>query len=277
MDPLVVQPEEWQAPGWFDGTALGVPVIGSLFSTGYSLGSGNWAGALGSGASVIGDAVGVAVDPLGTLASSVASFLLDRCAWFQEALNVLVGDPAVVTAVGLTWANVGGALDAQAERLIEVRDRSADYWQGPAGDAFRERLSQQAQQCSVMAFACRCMRSGYAAGSAVVTVVRQIVTAICAELVGKLIVWVGEALASLGIGIPVIVAQATSAIARWVDDAARWMDELLGAAGRFTDVLADLYRAFDEAGVYNYGIAPHTVVSAYVAGTDQAVKTETGG
>lgn len=273
MDPLVGEPAEWQAPGWFEGTALGVPVIGSLFSTGYSLGSCNWAGALGSGASVIGDAVGVAVDPLGTLASSVAGFLLDRCSWFQEALNVLVGDPAIVTAVGLTWANVGGALDAQAERLIEVRERSAQYWHGPAGDAFRERLSQQAQQCAVMAFACRCMQTGYAAGSVIVAVVRQIVTAICAELVGKLIVWVAEALGTLGIGIPVIAAQATSAIARWVDDASRWMDELLSSAGRFTDVLADMYRAFDEVGVYNYGIAPHTVVNAYAAGADQGAQT----
>lgn len=266
---LVVEPEAWSAPGWFEGTALGIPVVGSLFSTGASLGSGDWAGALGSGAGTVGDLVGMAVDPLGTLASSLAGFLLDRFSWFQEALDVLVGDPAIVTAVGLTWANVGSALAMQSERLIEIRDRTAQYWHGAAAEKFRTRMTEMAQRASIEAFACRCVNTGFAVGSGIVTIVRQIVTAICAELVGKLIVWVGEALASLGFGIPVIVAQATSTIARWADDAAKWTDELLSSAGRFSDLLQKLYRGFDDAGLLNLGIGPHTVVAAGSAGADQ--------
>ena len=270
---LVVEPEQWQAPEWFEGTALGIPVVGSLFSAGASLGSGDWSGALGSGVGAIGDAVGMAVDPLGTLASSVAGFLLDRFSWFQEALDVLVGDPAVVTAVGLTWANVGGVLAMQSERLIDVRDRTAEYWHGPAADAFRRRMTEMAQRSNVEAFACRCLNTGYAIGSGIVTVVRQIVSAICAELVGKLIVWVGEALASLGFGVPVIVAQATAAIARWVDDAAKWTDELLSSAGRFSDLVQKLYRGFDDVGLYNLGIGPDTVIGAGAEGVSQGAQT----
>ncbi|MBT0994540.1 hypothetical protein KIN34_09605 [Cellulomonas sp. DKR-3] len=270
MSVVVVEPEAWEAPAWFEGSALGLPVVGSLFSTGASLGSGDWAGALGSAAGSVGDLVGVAVDPLGTLASSVAGFLLDRFSWFQEALDVLVGDPAVVTAVGLTWANVGDTLAAQADRLIEIRDRTAQHWHGPAADAFRRRLTEMAERANVESFACRCVNVGFAIGSGIVEVVRQIVSAICAELVGKLIVWVAEALGTLGFGVPVVVAQATSAIARWVDDAARWTDELLGSTGRFCDLLADLYRSFDEVGLYNLGIGPDKVIGAGAAGVDQS-------
>lgn len=270
---LVVEPEQWQAPGWFEGSAFGIPVVGSLFSTGYSLGSGDWAGALASGVGSVGDLVGVAVDPLGTLASSLAGFLLDRFVWFQEALDVLVGDPAIVTAVGLTWANVGAALASQSERLIAIRDRTVEYWQGPAAEAFRRRMTEMAQRASVEAFACRCLNTGFAIGSGIVTIVRQIVSAICAELVGKLIVWVGEAIASLGFGTPVIVAQATSAIARWVDDAAKWTDELLQSSGRFCDLLQKLYRGFDDVGLYNLGIGPDTVIGAGTEGVDQGAQT----
>jgi len=270
---LVVEPEEWSAPGWFEGTALGIPVVGSLFSTGASLGSGDWAGALGSATGTVGDLVGMAVDPLGTLASSLAGFLLDRFSWFQEALDVLVGDPAVVTAVGLTWANVGSALALQSERLIQVRDRTAQYWQGPAAERFRTRMTEMAQRANIEAFACRCVNTGFAIGSGIVTIVRQIVTAICAELVGKLIVWVGEALASLGFGVPVIVAQATSTIARWADDASKWTEELLQSSGRFCDLLQKLYRGFDDVGLYNLGIGPDTVIGAGAAGVDQGAQT----
>ncbi len=270
---LVAEPVEWSAPPWFDGTALGIPVVGSLFSTGASLGSGDWAGAFTSGVGAVGDVVGVAVDPLGTLASSVAGFLLDRFSWFQEALNVLVGNPAVVTAVGLTWRNIGDTLDMQAQRLIEIRDRTALYWQGPAAIAFRARLTEMAERASVEAFACRCINAGYAVGSGIVAIVRQIVSAICAELVGKLIVWVAEALGTLGFGIPVVVAQATAAIARWVDDAARWTDELLQSAGRFSDILSNLYKTFDDLQLLNIGLGPDKVIAAGVEGVGQTAET----
>ncbi|MFT4157002.1 MAG: hypothetical protein QM630_03620 [Microbacterium sp.] len=224
----------------------------------------------------MGDLVGVAVDPLGTLASSIAGFLLDRFSWFQEALDVLVGDPAVVTAVGLTWANIGAVLTMQAERPIALRNRTVQYWHGPAADAFRRRMTEMAERASAEAFACRCINTGYAIGSGIVTFVREIVSAICAELVGKIIVWVGEMIASLGLGTPVIVAQATSAIARWVDDAAKWTDELLQSSGRFCDVLQKLYRAFDDVGLYNMGIGPDTVIAAGAQGVDQGAQTVGG-
>lgn len=276
MSELVAEPVAWSAPGWWEGQALGIPVLGSAFSVGAEIGAGDWAGALGSGIGVVGDAVGMAVDPLGTLASSIAGFLLERFWLFQEALDVLAGDPAVVTAIGITWSNIANHSDQQAARLIALRDSSVAWWQGAAGDAFRERLTQQAEQLACMAFTGNCLNVGFAIGSAIVTVVREIVTAICAELVGKLIVWVGEALATAGFGIPVIVAQATSAIARWFDDAARWMDELLMATGKFGDLLADLYRAFDDLSLLDLGITPDVVGGAGVSGADQAVQTATG-
>ncbi|MFT4157001.1 MAG: hypothetical protein QM630_03615 [Microbacterium sp.] len=43
---IVVQPEPWEAPAWFEGSAFGIPVVGSLVSTGTCLASGDWAGAL---------------------------------------------------------------------------------------------------------------------------------------------------------------------------------------------------------------------------------------
>ncbi|MDT0156251.1 hypothetical protein Q9R19_01295 [Microbacterium sp. ARD32] len=289
---LVVAPEQWEAPQWFQGKALGVPVLGSAFSAGASLGSGDWAGALGSGAGLVGDVVGMATDPLGTLASSLAGFLLDRMSWFQEALNVLVGNPAVVTAVGLTWSNVGGVLAAQSERLIAIRDRTAEYWHGQAADAFRERLTQMAERAQIESAMCQGLNSGFAIGSAIVRIVRDIVSAICAELVGKLIVWVGEALATAGFGLPAIVAQATSAIARWVSKASKWCDELLDSAGRFGELVNKLYKAFDEVKIINttigpgsvlglrlpakplqISITPDVIVGAGANGVDQEVKT----
>lgn len=274
---LVVQPEPWEAPEWFEGTAAGIPVVGSLVSTGTSLGSGDWGGALASGVGAVGDLVGIAVDPFGTLASSVAGFLLDRFAWFQEALDVLVGDPAIVTAVGLTWANAGATLVTQAERLITLRDRTTEYWQGPAAEAFRRRMTEMAQRASAEAFACRCVNTGFAIGSGIVVVVREIITAILAELVGRVIAWAVEALSSLGVALPAVVGQAVVAIQRWVSEATKWTDRLLSSAGQFSDLLQKMFRSFDEIGLYNAGIGPHTVIGAGIKGTSQVVETSGAG
>src|SRR5256885_11114555 len=49
----------------------------------------------------------------------------------------------------------------------------------------------------------------------VVSFVRETVRQLIADLVGKLISWVMEEVFSLGFGTPVVVAQASAAIAKW--------------------------------------------------------------
>lgn len=249
-----------------------VPVLGSAYSAGESLLAGDWAGALGSGAGVVGDAVGFAVDPLGTLGSSAASFLLDRMQWWQDTLDVLAGNPDLVAGVGLTWSEIGESMTERADRLIALRDGSDGWWQGPAGDAFRRRLTEQAEQARDIAFVCGALHGGFAIGSGIVTVVREIISAICAELVGKLIAWVVQALATGGFGIPVIVTQATKSIVGWIDDAAKWVDQLLGATGKFCELLQTIYQAFDKLNLFDLGIGPDVVIGAGARGVDQTVQ-----
>lgn len=61
-----------------------------------------------------------------------------------------------------------------------------------------------------------------------------------------------------------------------MDDAAKWTDELLSSAGKFSDILQKLYKAFDDVGLINLGVGPDTVVDAGASGVDQGVQSATG-
>jgi hypothetical protein len=87
----------------------------------------------------------------------------------------------------------------------------------------------------------------------IVATVREVVRDLIADLVGRLIAWALEAAATLGLATPVVVAQATSAIAKWaarIADIVRKLtstiNNLIPLLRRLDEVFASIRRAVDS-------------------------------
>ena len=217
-----------------------VPVVGDCYSAAQAFGEGDWAGGLLSGASAVTGVADAIADPLGTLMSSCASFLIDYMPPLPQMLDALAGNPALVQSIGETWGNVSRALTERAGQLEAQLSQMMSNWRGAAADAFRARMEFLIGMTKALSAGAMGIGSGFAVASVVVEFVRTQVRDLIADLVGKLISYVIETGATLGAALPVVIGQATIAIADKVTDVAKWSDDLVKAIESGLDLLKQL-------------------------------------
>src|SRR5438874_1462359 len=80
----------------------------------------------------------------------------------------------------------------------------------------------------------------------VVSFVRTTVRQLIADLVGKLISWVMEEVFSLGFGTPVVVAQASAAIAKWGKKIGELLKKLTDTIRKVSPLLSKLVDIFEK-------------------------------
>src|SRR5690625_2191609 len=127
MNDLIADAAPWEAPSLASGAFGAVPVVGSA-GAGIAdvVGSGDWAGGLHGLVGATTEAVSMLVNPLGTLASSVASFLLDRFEPFQRLPDELVGNNAEVEAAATTFGNVNDELHSIGSDLRRSEEHTSE-------------------------------------------------------------------------------------------------------------------------------------------------------
>ncbi|GAB2507976.1 hypothetical protein GCM10027064_01770 [Microbacterium petrolearium] len=230
--------------------ASNIPIAAEIVSAAREFGEGDWAsGLIAVGAGVASTAAAV-IDPFGTLASSVASFLLDYVPPLPMQLDLLAGNPALVESLGQTWTNVSGALELKATEIQQLITESVSVWVGAAGDAYREALSRLHEAAAGLAVGAAGIGSGMIIASEVVAAIRDLAKAIIADLVGKLIIYVIETVASGGIALPAVITQACTAIAKTAGDVATVMDELVTVISKgamLADELVEAIGAIQKA------------------------------
>lgn len=220
-----------------------IPGADSSFAAGAAFGEGNWAGGLLNLANAGLAVAQTAIDPFGTLASSVAGFLLDYMPPLPQALDILAGNPALVESIGNTWMNVGERMKGLSADLQAAAQDVAGSWRGVAGDAYRTALMALAVAMEQAGTAYHMLGIGYGIASAVVEVVREITKNIIADLVGRLIVYVAETGATLGVALPIVIGQAVTAITKTVSDVTTFADTLIDAITLGGEHLGDLIDA----------------------------------
>src|SRR6266566_3174814 len=62
------------------------------------------------------DAIGMAMDPLGSLAGAGIGWLIEHIGFLKEPLDYLAGNPEEITAKQQTWENIAKALNDAADR-----------------------------------------------------------------------------------------------------------------------------------------------------------------
>ncbi len=227
--------------GWMTGFSLGESAMDAY----KGISEGNWVeGGLGM-VGLVADAASMAIDPIGTLMSSAASFLMEHVQPLKEALDWLAGDPPVIESYSTTWKNVSQELGKVAAEYKAAVDATSP-WTGPAADAYRGAAGGQLDALSGAASTAGSVGTVVGIMGMVVGFVREMVRDLIADLVAKLITWVLEAVFTLGFGTPVIVAQAVTAISKWATRIGELIQKLIKTIKKVSPMLGKLVEIFTK-------------------------------
>lgn len=221
--------------------------------------SGDWVD-IGLGGLTTGlEALSIVMDPIGSVASHLVSFIIEHVEPLQDALDKLAGNADAVAAQ--TWKNVATALgQVQGDYGLEASADTAG-WTG--------------------------MGSAVEMAGMVVGVVRETVRDLIADLVGRLVVWAAEALTI--IGAPAAAAQAAAAAAKWaariaqiIKQLVRTLQNLMPLLRRLGELFGQIRKKMDDLHAKGgYGDKPpddpksHRIPPAVVATTPSPPVTRT--
>ncbi|MBN6041093.1 RHS repeat-associated core domain-containing protein [Amycolatopsis sp. 195334CR] len=225
----------------------GVPILESINETSKAIESGDWAaGVLGAAGTAL-DALGMAMDPFGSILAAGVGWLIEHCGPLSDALDALTGNPDEIKAHSETWKNVGTELSSISADLAKMIEEDTASWTGPAGDAYRTRGADIATLITGAQSAAEGASSGIGTAGEVVGAVRSLVRDIIAELVGHMISWALQVLFTLGIGLAWVVPQVVSAVAKTAMKIADITKKLVQALSKLSPLLKKLGDSFGDA------------------------------
>ncbi|HEX8347357.1 MAG TPA: hypothetical protein VF657_21850 [Actinoplanes sp.] len=182
-------------------------------------------GALGLAA----EGVGMVVDPIGTLASYGVGWMMEHVEPLSKVLDMLAGDPDQVAAYAQTWHNIATVTDSTAYLYAGDVRQDLPSWQDHTATMYRQLGAARTDTFDGLTQAAQGMSGLAEAVGMVVGAVRAGVRALISLLVGKLISWAIELGASLGLATPLVVAQATAAVAQTATRVFRMVSDLMAS------------------------------------------------
>jgi uncharacterized protein YukE len=209
-----------------------------LISTGVS---GEWAldAGLGGAVGTVADVAEFVIDPIASMAASVAGFLLDYMPPLPDMLDSIAGDPAAVAAKATTWANIATRVTDSADDLDAAVRTALSGWSGPAATAYGTFTDVLSESLRAMSGMCAGVGGAMQGASAVVGFVRSIVRDVIADLVGKLISWASQVAATVGVGATWVVPQAVTAIGIRVERVRDWLTRLTQGIRQLMQLLSN--------------------------------------
>lgn len=264
-NPLIAQREDSTK------SYTGIGIAESVADVHDAISSGSW---VDGGLAVLGagmEAVSLAVDPIGTLASYGVGFLMEHVKPLQEALDWVAGDPDTVQAYAKTWENVSTHIKQVADDHKKSVDQDVADWVGSAGDAYRTHAAETNSLLTAASNAASAASSAIAMAGGVVAFVRQTVRDLIAQAVGRLAAWAAEEVCTLGVATPLVAAQATTFVAKVLTTIAKLFRKLASTFKKLTPLLHKLEGAWEDimkalkrgrGGTHIDGAKPHTKTTA---------------
>ena len=153
------------------------------------------------------DVLGAVVDPLGTLIAWGAGWLIEHFNPMKGWLEQLAGDADQVKANAQTWGNVAEAMDSMAEELeLDAKGLMADA-RGAAASGYSAANGDVSKSLRTAGKAAAAMSGAMGVLAVVVKVVHDLVRDAIAAIIGTLASAIIEAVATVGLAIPAIIAQ----------------------------------------------------------------------
>lgn len=229
----------------------GIGIAESVSDLVQGIESGDWVD-IGLGAAGTGlEALSVVMDPFGSVASSLVSFIIEHVGPLREALDKLAGNADAVAAHARTWKNIATAVGEVHSAYGAEHTADTAAWAGKAADAYRARAADVVAVIGAAAQAASGLGSAVELAGVVVGVVRETVRDLIADLVGRLAVWAAEALTI--IGLPAAAVQASAAAAKWaariaqlIKQLMRTMQKLMPLLRRLGDLFKQIRKKMDD-------------------------------
>jgi uncharacterized protein YukE len=149
--------------------------------------TGNWGGlAMDIGADAM-DALGIAMDPLGSLAGAGIGWLIEHVSFLKKPLDWLAGDPEAVTAKAQTLQNVSQHLQSSAQNYVNSVGK-LQQTQGAAADGYRQAAQNYSTAVSGLAGHLQEAQQAMHTAAMIVGTTRGIVRDSISQFVGDAIV-----------------------------------------------------------------------------------------
>ncbi|KAA5832518.1 hypothetical protein ABT337_20895 [Saccharopolyspora hirsuta] len=243
---LVVTADESSKESEAKGTAnpaSGAGGVENVIGTVQSIQNGDWDSAGLNALGVGVDAVGLAADPLATLASWGVGWLMENVSFLREPFDALMGNPDAISGMASTWENIGKELKAVGQEYGQSAQGTTS-WEGKAGDAYRTLGADTAKTVDALGEACNGMKAAVDGAGVVVGAVRGIVRDLIAGAIGEIISivlkWGLAAVATAGIAAGGMIAEAVQTAITWAGKIKGWMDKLADVLKNLSNVLNKL-------------------------------------
>ena len=200
-NPLVAQREESRS------AVSGSGVVEDIWGIAHGLSEGSWLETGLSSVSLVADAVGVGVDPLGTLIAWGAGWLIDHFGPLKSWMDQFLGDADSVRADAATWSNVAQAMGECADSLEQDERGLMGEQVGATATAYRASNADTISALRTASGAADAMGKATSVLAEVVGVVHDLLRDAISAIVGTLASAIIEAIATFGLAIPLIIAQ----------------------------------------------------------------------
>jgi uncharacterized protein YukE len=207
-----------------------------------AISSGDWVEVGIDTASASLDTLNYVSNPAGELLSYGVGWLMEHVEVLSEPLDWLAGSPDAITAHAQTWGNIADAVSAARQDYARAVSGDLTTWQGAAAGAYRAHAQGSDHLLEAMAIAADGISVAVTMSGLIVAAVREQIRKMITELVGYLIEYAAELLASGGLAAPVVAEQAMTLIAEWSTKIAELILKLL----RTIKNLMPLLRHLDE-------------------------------
>ena len=220
--------------------AQGAGLLEDIESISSSLKEGSW---LGVGLSTVGaaaDAASAVMNPIATLVSWGAGFLIEHFEPLKGWMDQLAGNADQVRAHAQTWMNTATAMDGQADSMESDVSSLLCEGEGQTADAARTRCGKTVDALRGGASSTEGVATAIGVLAEAVGVVRSLVVGAISDIIGQLTQAIMEAVLSVGTAAPLVAAQISTKVGAFTTDVAPKINDLIASGQRLAHSVTDL-------------------------------------
>ena len=227
-------------------TWQGAGLLEDIESLNSSLAQGSW---LGAGLSTVGAVADVAsglMNPIATLVSWGAGYLIEHFEPFKQWMDELAGSADQVRAHAQTWTNTAEAMSAQADSMEADVVSLLGGGSGQMIEAARVRCAQTIDALRAGASATSAMSTALGVLAEVVGVVHGLVVSTLSDIIGQLTQAILEEVCSIGFATPLVVAQISTKVTAYSANVMPKITSLTNSAHSLTHMASELSGKLDS-------------------------------
>ena len=165
---------------------------------------------------VAADLVDAAVNPIKTAVSWAVNWIISHLDPLPDMLQQFTGDPEKVEAAALTWERIGDQWTQAAAELEAAVAAGLDAQVCRTLSAYKVQIGSVIEAFRSLGDACKVVAQCLNILSAMVKIVYDLTREAIGDLIGTFVQSVWEAVGTLGIATPAIVAQISATVSKWV-------------------------------------------------------------